>query len=138
MTRTERLRHRQFLDALAAALIEEDDIWQIETAPEGSALVARADDQDGVVVALIEAGSLDETVTVDHVVRVEGLATRVGATAFDGRPAAFLCSRREPAEGAIQAAYLRNMRILHVRSTGANTWGRDVAVLSQHGVHPAP
>jgi hypothetical protein len=130
VTRTEHVKHRKFLDALAAALIESDDIWQIETSSDGSALVARADDQDGVVVAVIEAGALDETVTVDHVVRVEGLATRVGATAFDGRPAAFLCSRREPAAGAIQAAYLRNMRILHVRSTGADTWGRDVAVLS--------
>lgn len=131
MTLIEHAKHRQFLDALAAALIEEDDIWQIETSPDGSALVARADDQDGVVVALIEAGALDQAVTVDDVVRVEGLAGRVGATAFDGRPAAFLCSRREPAEGAIQAAYLRNMRILHVRSTGADTWGHDVAVLSQ-------
>ncbi|WP_345675567.1 hypothetical protein [Yinghuangia aomiensis] len=130
MTETEHARRRQFLDALAGALIEEDDIWQIETSSDGSALVARADDQDGLVVALIEAGSLDDAVTVEDVVRVESLASGVGVTAFEGRPAAFLCSRREPAEGAVQAAYLRNMRILHVRSTGPDTWGRDVAVLS--------
>ncbi|MGR6999200.1 hypothetical protein ACU686_15355 [Yinghuangia aomiensis] len=141
MTETEHVGRRQLLDALAAALIEEDDIWQIETSSDGSALVARADDQDGLVVAVIEAGSLDEAVTVDDVVRLERLASGVGATAFDGRPAAFLCSRRKPAEGAIQAAYLWNMRILHVRSTGSDTWGRDVAVLSQQEftqLHDAP
>lgn len=141
MTETEHPRRQQFLDALAGALIEEDDIWQIETSSDGTAVVARADDPDGAVVALIEAGSLDEAVTVDDVLRVESLATRVGAAALDGRPASFMCSRREPAEGAMQAAYLRNMRILHVRSIGADTWGRDVAVLSHQRFtqpHDAP
>ncbi|WP_345678210.1 hypothetical protein [Yinghuangia aomiensis] len=131
MAHTEHGGHRQFLDAAARALISEDDIWQVETLAGGSTLVARTDDGDEGVVALIEVGLLDATVTVDDVLRVEALAAEAGATALDGRPATFICARREPARDAIQAAFLRNMRILNVRPIGANTWGHDEAVLSR-------
>ncbi|MEU0809653.1 hypothetical protein [Streptomyces sp. NPDC005970] len=132
MTQDEPAEHRQFLDAVARALTEEDDIWQFHTPPGGSTLVARADDE---AVALIAAGSLlDATVTVDDIARVADLAARVGTTpAREGRPAAFVCSRRTPSGDAVQAAYLRNLRILSVHPTGEGSWGYDVAILSSHG-----
>ena len=129
MTRDQPAKYRQFLDAVARALTEEDDIWQFQTLAGGSTLVARAKDDE--VVALIDAGSLDATVTVDDIVRVADLAARVGTTAAsEGRPAAFVCSRRTPSGDAVQSAYLRNLRILNVHPTGEDSWGYDVAILS--------
>lgn len=131
MTRDEPAKYRQFLDAVARAMTEEDDIWQFQTLAGGSTLVARAKDEEEVV-ALIDAGSLDASVTVDDIVRVADLAARVGATAAsEGRPAAFVCSRRAPSGDAVRAAYLRDLRILNVHPTGEDSWGYDVAILSQ-------
>ncbi|MGW0197967.1 hypothetical protein [Nonomuraea sp. NPDC003201] len=131
MTRAEPADHRRFLDAVARAMSEEDDIWQFQTPAGGSTLVARAVDAELEVVALIDAGSLDASVTVDDVARVADLAAQVGTTAaWEGRPAAFLCSRRTPTEEAVKAAYLRNLRILSVHPTGEDSWGYDMAILS--------
>jgi hypothetical protein len=130
MTRDEPAEYRRFLDAVARALTQDEDIWQFRTPAGGSALVARAGDEDGGVVALIDAGALDATVTAGHVARVADLAARVEATASEGRPAAFVCSRRTPSEDAVQAAYLRNLRILNVHPTGEDSWGYDVAIVT--------
>jgi len=133
MARDESIGYRRFLDAVARALTEEDDIWRFQTLTGGSTLVARTKDDDEEVVALIDGGSLDTTVTVDDIVRVADLAARVRTTAVsEARPAAFVCSRRVPSGDAVQAAYLRNLRILNVHPTGEGSWGHDVAVVSLH------
>ncbi|MFI6743581.1 hypothetical protein ACIBI9_62850 [Nonomuraea sp. NPDC050451] len=130
MTRAQPAEYRQFLDGVARAMTEEDDIWQFQMLAGRSTLVAHAAD-DEVVVALIDAGSLDVTVTVDDIVRVADLAVQVGTTAAsEGRPAAFVCSRRTPTEEAVKAAYLRKLRILSVHPTGEDSWGYDIATLS--------
>ncbi|QKG18694.1 hypothetical protein ACTIVE_0328 [Actinomadura verrucosospora] len=91
--------------------------------------MARAEEDE--VVALIDAGSLDATVTVDDIVRVADLAAQVGTTAAsEGRPAGFVCSRRAPSGDAVQAAYLRNLRILNVHPTGEDSWGYALAILA--------
>ncbi|MEU8136856.1 hypothetical protein [Streptodolium elevatio] len=131
MAQAEHGGYRKFLGGFARALIAEDDIWQVRTSADGRSLVGRADDGRSSVVALVDAGSLDATVTVEDVERTASLAARVGATADDGQPAAFLCSRRKPAGAAVQAAYLRNIRILNVRSAGADSWGHNVAIVSR-------
>ncbi|MEU6780416.1 hypothetical protein ABZ912_14535 [Nonomuraea angiospora] len=139
MTRPEPADHRRFLDAVARAMTEEDDIWRFQTPAGGSTLVARTVDDEPEVVALIDAGSLDATVTVDDVARVADLAAQVGTAATEeGRPAAFMCSRRPPAEEAVKAAYLRNLRILSVHPTGEDSWGYDIAVLSHQALTQPP
>ncbi|MEV1169908.1 hypothetical protein [Nonomuraea sp. NPDC049784] len=138
MMRDEPAGYRRFLDGVARAMADEDDIWQFQLLAGGSTLVARAADDDGAAVALIDAGSLNATVAVDDIARLADLAVQVGATASQGRPAAFVCSRRTPTEDAVKVAYLRNLRILSVHPTGEDSWGYDYALLSHQKITQPP
>ncbi len=128
MTEDDSVERRSFLDGLAQAFTDDEDIWQFETLA-GELMLARTEDDE--VVALFDAGSLDSPVDAERVARVAELAAQVGATTFGGRPAAFVCSRRVPSDDAVQAAYLNNLCILVVRSVGENAWGYDIASVSR-------